>query len=491
MAYHPYDLRGRKHVFCDWALVEPGYGVVWGGAKDGGWEMPYGVRISSHVPRIDPEPLIPTEYPYEMSVGGMMTVFEDEGRFRLYYTGHYGGTNPEDEYDPRRHVLAYAESDDGVTWTKPSVGSVEFEGSKDNNIVFDDIGTVFKDPSAPADERYKLIYQYKKEGGDRVLGAVSPDGLRWTRLEQPLLTGYVSDTQIVAKFDEEQGKYIGYFRGWDRHEHGRYHGRRNISIAETETFGSWPAPRPIVTPDVQDGPDVDIYTNAYSPWPGGADAHLMFPVFYHRRLDVTQLHMMTSRDGLNWERHARKPMVPTAEPGTSGNPGLDWHTGVYAGCGVISPRPDEHSLLFHPSATSHNNLLRTREGYLQDVVDDLGYICRATWRKDGFTSIETETKGAFTTYPLVFTGSTLKVNAWTRFRGEIRVEVADASVETRPQPAVPIPGRTLADCDTLTGDILDGTVTWNGESDLSAWSGKQVRLRVEMTRARIHALEFV
>ena len=159
----------------------------------------------------------------------MMTVFEDEGRFRLYYTGHYGGTNPEDEYDPRRHVLAYAESDDGVTWTKPSVGSVEFEGSKDNNIVFDDIGTVFKDPSAPADERYKLIYQYKKEGGDRVLGAVSPDGLRWTRLEQPLLTGYVSDTQIVAKFDEEQGKYIGYFRGWDRHEHGRYHGPAHTS----------------------------------------------------------------------------------------------------------------------------------------------------------------------------------------------------------------------------------------------------------------------
>ena len=131
-----------------------------------------------------------------------------------------------------------------------------------------------------------------------------------------------------------------------------------------------------------------------------------------------------------------------------------------------------------------------RESHLQGVYNDLGYLCRATWRKDGFTSLEAETVGECTTYPLLFTGSQLRVNAWTRFRGELRVEVADASIETRPRPAETIPGRTMDDCDPLTGDVLDGVVTWNGESDLSAWSGKPIRLRLKMTRARLHAIRF-
>ena len=377
-----------------------------------------------------------------------------------------------------------------MSWTKPTVGSVEFEGSKDNNIVYPDWGTVCKDPSAPADERYKLIHQYKKEGGDRVLGAVSADGLHWQPLERPVLSDYVSDTQIVAAFDEERGRYVGYFRGWDRHEHGRYHGRRNIAYAETEAFESWPGPEALVPPDVQDGPSTDIYRNSYTRWPGGGNAHLMFPLFYQRGRDTSQLQMMTSRDGLRWERHSRAPIVPVAEPGTSGRPGMDWHAGVRAGCGLFSTRPDEHSLVISPLDRSHNNLLNMPEGLLQGVRGDLGYICRATWRKDGFTSLEADARGACTTYPLIFTGSKLKVNAWTRFRGEVRIEVADASVETRPLPALPILGRTLLDCDTITGDALDGTVTWGGESDLSAWSGRPVRLRIEMTRARLHALHF-
>ena len=60
----------------------------------------------------------------------------------------------------------------------------------------------------------------------------------------------------------------------------------------------------------------------------------------------------------------------------------------------------------------------------------VGYICRATWRKDGFTSLEAETEGGFTTAPFTFTGGRLKINAWTRFRSEVQVEVLDASEQT-------------------------------------------------------------
>ena len=32
-------------------------------------------------------------------------------------------------------LTCYAESHDGITWTRPSLGLFEFKGSKDNNIV--------------------------------------------------------------------------------------------------------------------------------------------------------------------------------------------------------------------------------------------------------------------------------------------------------------------------------------------------------------------
>ena len=51
-----YDLSSRKHVFVDWELIEPGYGVASGGERPEPWEMPHGVRLAVHKPRIDPEP---------------------------------------------------------------------------------------------------------------------------------------------------------------------------------------------------------------------------------------------------------------------------------------------------------------------------------------------------------------------------------------------------------------------------------------------------
>ena len=46
-------------------------------------------------------------------------------------------------------MTCYAESKDGIHWTKPDLGLFEFDGSKKNNIVWDGPGahnfTPFKD----------------------------------------------------------------------------------------------------------------------------------------------------------------------------------------------------------------------------------------------------------------------------------------------------------------------------------------------------------
>jgi len=505
MAFEIPRLGRRKHVFIDWSMVEPGYGVSWGDAQQGSWEMPFGVRIAAHQPRIDPEPLVVLEKPWEGAFTLHTTVFEDDGLYRLYYTVYDGGDSRGRVEEPGTYMLCYAESQDGVKWTKPSLGSVEFEGSKDNNLVYGlDVSlnrpvptaSVFKDPTAQPDKRYKMIHRGRQPDGSRcVYGAYSPDGLSWKAIEKPVVYDYFSDTQIGARFDEQKGCYVGYFRGWTGHESGRFHGRRTIAYAETEDFESWPQPETIVALDLNDNPGADIYTNAYTPWPD-ADAHLMFPAFYERQKDIRQVHLMTSRDGVRWERPVREPIIPSGDPGTSGDPARDWEAGVFAGIGLVSLQPDELSLTITPCRYSHNNTYDRPESLLQEAYPSptggyVGYICRATWRRDGFTSLEAETDGGFTTVPFTFEGGRLVLNAWTRYRGHIRVELVDASDESMSIPAAPAVGRSFDTCDLVTGHkLLSHMVTWGGESDLSAWRGKTVRLKFQMRRARLYAFHF-
>jgi len=108
----------------------------------------------------------------------------------------------------------------------------------------------------------------------------------------------------------------------------------------------------------------------------------------------------------------------------------------------------------------------------------------------GFVSLNADAIGSFTTLILDFTGNHMELNAYTRLGGDILVELADASQDNRRVHAPKIPGRTFEDCDPITGDHHNKTVTWRGESDLSAWAGKPVRLRFRMRRASFYAMGF-
>ena len=46
------ELGSRKHVFIDWDLIEPGYGLSFGGERPESWEMPHGLRLPAPLPRL-------------------------------------------------------------------------------------------------------------------------------------------------------------------------------------------------------------------------------------------------------------------------------------------------------------------------------------------------------------------------------------------------------------------------------------------------------
>ena len=84
-----------------------------------------------------PEPrdvVLVFDAPWEGNTSAYVTIFEDEGRFRAYYRGaHYDEATKKAAH---LEVACYAESRDGLKWEKPQLGLVEFNGSKQNNIVW-------------------------------------------------------------------------------------------------------------------------------------------------------------------------------------------------------------------------------------------------------------------------------------------------------------------------------------------------------------------
>ena len=77
--------------------------------------------------------------PWEKGPGGYFRVIDDGGKFKMYY-GAFVETG---------HGLCYAESNDGLHWTKPALGLVEINGSTANNVIYADDAidaTIMVDP---------------------------------------------------------------------------------------------------------------------------------------------------------------------------------------------------------------------------------------------------------------------------------------------------------------------------------------------------------
>lgn len=120
------------------------------------------------------------------------SVIRERGKFRMWYVA-VGDDRNEIKVPSARWRAAYAESDDGVTWTKPNLGLVEYGGNKNNNLILTDpapLGFVNLKVLADSDDpntehRYKISTHVYFRHNTR-LGTLAPfasaDGLRWKML---------------------------------------------------------------------------------------------------------------------------------------------------------------------------------------------------------------------------------------------------------------------------------------------------------------------
>ena len=201
-------LGGQLQLFLDDWLVESGDNVL---------------RVLHRPERR--EAAIRVDRPWEDIYMYNPVVIKDGHRYRMWYRA---------KYLARPFLTAYAESLDGIHWVKPNLGLIEFDGSRNNNIIWPIAGadgrsfSVFKDenPDARADARYKAITNLNEitESGKRravIYGLASPDGLRWRHLhKEPMVKALVEDPQFdshnIALWDPVRRHYAIYARGWYR-----------------------------------------------------------------------------------------------------------------------------------------------------------------------------------------------------------------------------------------------------------------------------------
>lgn len=155
------------------------------------------LRLDMHQPRKYPgNPVLPRGKPgepdeYRAQFYG--TVIRDGGKFRMWYIA--ADQEAIDSVSTRPFYgwrAAYAESDDGIHWVKPKLGLVEYNGSRDNNLVLieppDVAGlhlVLLHEPDDPDPaRRFKMIHQIRWADGPLLkcttsVPLFSEDGLRW------------------------------------------------------------------------------------------------------------------------------------------------------------------------------------------------------------------------------------------------------------------------------------------------------------------------
>lgn len=418
--------------------------------------------------------------PWEGNFSGYSTIIKDGTQYKLYYrgireAGKDGNSN---------EVTCYAESSDGINFTKPSLGIYSIDGTTDNNVILANAAPAthnfspFLDsnPDAKASERFKALGGVDKTG---LFAFVSADGIHWKKIRDSAVfkTG-VFDSQNVAFWSESEQQYVCYFRTWSDGGFTQYKGFRSVSRTTSKDFIHWTAP---VKMTFGDTPLDHLYTNQTSPYFRAPHIYLSVCArFMPKRQVLTEEQAKALNVNPNYFKDCSDAVFMSTRGGSVYDrtfmqsfirPDIGLENWVsrsnYPVLNVVQTSPTEISVYVN-------------ESYAQPTA----HIKRYSLRLDGFASLQAGFKeGDIITRPFVFKGKELEINYATSAAGFVRVEILDAKGKS-------IPGYTFNDCREIIGNEIKRIVSWNGKEDVSALEGKPVKLRIYMKDADLYALKF-
>jgi hypothetical protein len=418
------------------------------------------------------------------------SVLRDGQRWRMWYHVAEG--------------VAYAESGDGLRWTKPRLGVIRIDGQDTNLLLrrkaragepgfmpnyYEIFGVLRDDRDRDPSRRYKMGFlsigrNYRGPREDpfhhnerRGLGvAGSSDGIHW-RLLDNWTTESICDGATHWCWDPTREKYVLYGRtkytapevarvvAADAWAKGHFWGR-SVVRAESPDFLHWditePAKAPVVmTVDAKDRPGTEIYSMLVVPY---ESVYLGLVQLFHNRADTSylEIELAVSRDGKRFTRVGRgEPFLPV---GTLGewdrfNNSLATNPPIVVG--------DRLQFYYGGRNSRHEPYVGADRG------ERTGGVGLASVARDRFVSLGASFDGGqIVTKPLRLHGTRLHLNAKSDF-GQIQVEVLDPR------------GAVLVRSKPVRADGLDLPVEWQGDGP-AKWT-EPVVLRITLRNALLFA----
>ena len=431
-------------------------------------------------------PIIKPDRPWEgylVLQPGSVIYEPDQGIFQMWYD-----TLPRKGNSDIQQFVCYATSKDGIHWEKPELNHIEFRGSKANNIVLrwnNWNHSVIRDPEDPDPNRlYKMLYwQTNEREKCGIWAAFSPNGIHWIDFEKnPVVPCWATGDTFAVMKDPVSRKY------WLYHKTSPG-GPRKVSRLVSEDFIHWRDDRLVLEPDVHDRSGTEFY--GLSAFPYGSQTLGLLWVF-HTNLQTMDVQLVSSRDGLAWDRSVyRRPLIylgyqRNQYAGNSFDSGMIWP--------ITAPVVKDGQVWIYYSGFDnlHNDFSE----------DHTGQIGLARLRQDGFASLDATAEGSVLTRPLKFRGQTLRVNVVLLGRegdaseapGQVNFndnpdQHGDLKVEIQDMAGIPIPGYGAEESRLEATDQLHYTVSWPEKENLKEIQDRPVRLKFNLTRARLYSFQ--
>jgi len=410
--------------------------------------------------------------------------FEHEGKiYTVVSEGYEGDEAP----------ISLMVSKDGINFEKPNLGLIDYKGSKNNNLIMLGVpswGKYFKDtnPACPPAELFKATLWVAQRG---IYLYFSPDAIHWRRNETCMLP-LVSGGGCETFWDDQQGMYLNYIKRDGSYSSGDYpnYGRSTAMFRTREINKSWPFnhvpnpyyegwPFPAVTgegltimgPNIVEPDNGQIFRTRPQKYHWAPDTYVAFMI-------RSGCDMAVSRDGVNWKICSELGLGHYLRMGKTVD-GRDYSHGEI--CNGMIRRGDK---IWQWANTSIKGSRKTT-------------TVRLTQRLDGFLSLDAGPQDAIViTRPFVFDGSRLIVNA--DVKGYMKVAILNLpgsqinayNIGLTNPAKEGLRGYGISDCDPITGDSVAHVVKWKQSSDVSNLAGEVVRLRFEMTDAKLFAFQF-
>lgn len=404
-----------------------------------------------------PEALIRKEQPWEgMGPYTYGTVLRDpaDGTWKCWYTVFNDARYRAREPFPYR--IAYAVSEDGVSWKKPSLGLVEDSGSRENSLVpiggrdAEAVDVTIAPASANAPARYIGMVL---DRGVRIF--LSDDGLRWKESDANPIDARHSDCHNSLCWDEHRRRWLAHIR--PPVYAGPGHDKRRIAVMESPDLRKWTSPVTVLAPDEQDPPEF------YS-MPVFQRGNLFFGFLqiYDRRKESLEIELTYSTDAYRWHRLPGRPLFLPTGPAGSFDSGM-----VTTADSVVL---DGDRMFTYYGGWNGDHKSNDREGGIGRVesVRDRFISWHASAQEDGF----------LLTRPAVLEAGSISANA--KLGGKLHAAICDDQGNA-------LPGFSFDDCTAITGDQIKHPLAWKG--DLRTLRGRTVRIRVRFRDGDFFALE--